>query len=99
MKVYTKTGDDGTTGLFFAGRVPKDHPGPAAYGAVDEAVAGLGLARAETPAGGELRELHDLLVPPRRELFRGAAGRPPAPKNRHKLEPGKYLVTGPMVEA
>ena len=66
MKVYTKTGDDGTTGLFFAGRVPKDHPGPAAYGAVDEAVAGLGLARAETAPG---EELHDLLVRLQRELF------------------------------
>jgi cob(I)alamin adenosyltransferase len=99
MKVYTKTGDDGTTGLFFAGRVPKDHPGPAAYGAVDEAVAGLGLARAETPPGGELHELHELLVRLQRELFVVAAELATAPENRHKLEPGKYLVTAAMVEA
>jgi cob(I)alamin adenosyltransferase len=96
MKVYTKTGDDGTTGLFFAGRVPKDHPGPAAYGAVDEAVAGLGLARAETTSGDEL---HELLVRLQRELFVVGAELATAPENRHKLVPGKHLVTTAMVAA
>lgn len=43
MKIYTKTGDDGTTGLFAGGRVPKDHPRIAAYGSVDELNALLGL--------------------------------------------------------
>ena len=38
MKVYTRKGDDGTTGLLFGGRTGKDDPGPVAYGAVDEAV-------------------------------------------------------------
>ncbi len=47
MKLYTKTGDDGTTGLFRAARVPKDHPRIEAYGTVDELNAFLGLARAE----------------------------------------------------
>ena len=46
MKVYTRTGDDGTTGLLYGGRVGKDDVGPEAYGAVDEAVSALGLARA-----------------------------------------------------
>ncbi len=96
MKVYTKTGDDGTTGLFFAGRVPKDHPGPAAYGAVDEAVSGLGLARAETEAGAEL---HELLVRLQRELFVVGAELATAPENRHKLKPGQHLVTNDMVAA
>ncbi|MBT8214668.1 MAG: ATP:cob(I)alamin adenosyltransferase, partial [Acidimicrobiia bacterium] len=45
MKIYTKTGDDGTTGLFYGGRVSKDDAGPEAYGTVDEAVAALGAAR------------------------------------------------------
>ena len=45
MKIYTKTGDDGSTGLFFGGRVAKDSMRPTAYGAVDEAQAALGLAR------------------------------------------------------
>ncbi len=45
---YTRDGDDGTTGLLGAGRVPKYHPRPEAYGAVDEAAAALGLARSLT---------------------------------------------------
>ena len=52
MKVYTRKGDDGTTGLFYGGRVRKDSPAPTAYGGVDEAQAHIGLARAL--AGGQL---------------------------------------------
>ncbi|MEZ6151713.1 MAG: cob(I)yrinic acid a,c-diamide adenosyltransferase [Pirellulaceae bacterium] len=44
MKIYTKTGDCGTTGLFAGPRVNKDHPRIEAYGAVDELCAVLGLA-------------------------------------------------------
>ena len=44
--IYTKKGDDGTTGLWYGGRVPKSHLRPEAYGAVDEAASLLGLARA-----------------------------------------------------
>ena len=44
MKIYTKTGDCGTTGLFAGPRVDKDHPRIEAYGAVDELCAVLGLA-------------------------------------------------------
>jgi cob(I)alamin adenosyltransferase len=43
MKLYTRTGDDGTTGLFGGERVGKDHPRVAAYGSVDELNAWLGL--------------------------------------------------------
>ena len=46
MKVYTRTGDDGTTALFGGDRVTKTHPRIAAYGTVDEANAAIGLARA-----------------------------------------------------
>ena len=46
MKIYTKTGDDGTTGLLGAGRVGKDDPRIESYGTVDELNAVLGLARA-----------------------------------------------------
>lgn len=42
MKIYTRTGDDGTTQLMGPTRVPKDHPRVAAYGAVDELNAWLG---------------------------------------------------------
>ena len=52
MKVYTRKGDDGTTGLLHGGRVAKDSPQPTAYGDVDEVQAVIGLARAV--ADGEL---------------------------------------------
>lgn len=47
MKIYTRTGDQGETGLFGGPRVPKDHTRIEAYGTVDELNAELGLARAE----------------------------------------------------
>jgi cob(I)alamin adenosyltransferase len=53
MKLYTKTGDDGTTGLFGGGRVPKASPRVAAYGTVDETNAAIGVARAT--------QLHDAI--------------------------------------
>ncbi|HEX6406767.1 MAG TPA: cob(I)yrinic acid a,c-diamide adenosyltransferase [Gemmatimonadales bacterium] len=46
MKIYTRTGDEGDTGLFGGGRVPKDHPRVSAYGDVDELNSSLGLVRA-----------------------------------------------------
>lgn len=49
MKIYTKTGDLGTTGLFGGGRVPKHHLRVAAYGEVDETNSFLGLAAAQCP--------------------------------------------------
>ncbi|HYO66471.1 MAG TPA: cob(I)yrinic acid a,c-diamide adenosyltransferase [Archangium sp.] len=48
MKIYTKTGDTGETGLFGGGRVPKDSVRVEAYGEVDELNASLGLARARS---------------------------------------------------
>jgi cob(I)alamin adenosyltransferase len=49
MKIYTRTGDQGETSLFGAGRVPKDHARVAAYGDVDELNSVLGLVRATEP--------------------------------------------------
>ncbi len=46
MKIYTRTGDDGTTGLLGGARVPKHDPRVAAYGDVDEANAAIGAAAA-----------------------------------------------------
>lgn len=46
MKIYTRTGDDGTTGLFAGGRVKKNDPRVEAYGTVDELNCLVGLARA-----------------------------------------------------
>jgi cob(I)alamin adenosyltransferase len=49
MKIYTRTGDEGETGLFGGGRVPKDHARVAAYGEVDELNSAIGVARATQP--------------------------------------------------
>ncbi len=56
MKIYTRTGDSGSTGLFGGGRVEKDSPEVEAYGSVDELNACLGVASAAL-APGELRTL------------------------------------------
>jgi cob(I)alamin adenosyltransferase len=50
IKIYTRTGDAGGTGLFGGGRVAKDHPRVAAYGDVDELNSCLGVVRATEPA-------------------------------------------------
>lgn len=50
MKIYTKTGDDGTTGLFGGGRVPKSDPRIDCYGTVDELNAAVGLAAVDADA-------------------------------------------------
>lgn len=95
MKVYTRKGDDGTTGLLFGGRVAKDGPAPAAYGAVDEAQAAIGLARAEVDRGGELDRL---LTSLERDLWVLMAELATDPANRAKLTPGQNLVTPSMVQ-
>ena len=57
MKIYTKTGDDGTTGLFAGPRVKKDHPRIDAYGTVDELNAILGIVRSETSLEPDVYQL------------------------------------------
>jgi cob(I)alamin adenosyltransferase len=94
VKVYTRKGDDGTTGLLYGGRVPKDSALPAAYGTVDEAQAVLGLARAETERDGELDLL---LIRLERELWVAMAELATDPANHHKLTPGQSRVTAAMV--
>ena len=96
MKIYTRKGDDGTTGLLYGGRVRKDSPTIEANGAVDEAQAAMGVARAEAETGGELDQLLTRLE---RELYVLMAEVATAPANRAKLEPGRSLVTGDMVAA
>jgi cob(I)alamin adenosyltransferase len=95
MKIYTRKGDDGTTGLLYGGRVRKDDPAPAAYGDVDEAQAALGVARAHVERGGELDEL---LVSIERDLWVLMADLATDAANRDKLTPEVSLVTQPMVD-
>jgi cob(I)alamin adenosyltransferase len=65
MKIYTRTGDTGTTNLFDGTRIAKSDPRVDAYGEVDEANAVLGLAR----ASGLNPDLDDMLVQIQRDLF------------------------------
>jgi cob(I)alamin adenosyltransferase len=65
MRIYTKTGDAGDTGLFGGGRVGKDHPRVEAYGDVDELNAVLGLVR----AAEQMPRIDEVIVPVQRDLF------------------------------
>src|SRR4026209_2601630 len=65
MKIYTKTGDSGDTGLFGGGRVGKDPPRVESDGDVDELNATLGLVRALEP----MPRIDEIIVPIQRDLF------------------------------
>lgn len=65
MKIYTRTGDEGDTGLFGGGRVTKDHPRVEAYGDIDELNAAIGMARAVEL----MPRVDEVLAPLQRDLF------------------------------
>ncbi|MCU1355199.1 MAG: ATP:cob(I)alamin adenosyltransferase [Acidimicrobiales bacterium] len=96
MKIYTRKGDDGTTGLYGGGRVAKDSAAPEAYGTVDEAQAALGVARAECERGSELDEI---LVGLERDLWVLMAELATDASNAHKLVDGTSRVSADMVAA
>ena len=93
-RIYTKTGDDGTTGLLYGGRIPKDDLVTEAYGTTDEAVAVLGLARTLTVEPAMQADLLAL----QRELFVVGADLATNPRERKKLDAEVSLVTERMVK-
>jgi cob(I)alamin adenosyltransferase len=95
LKIYTRKGDDGTTGLLYGGRVRKDAPAIEANGTVDEAQAVLGWARAEAEPGSELDQL---VIAIERDLYVLMAELATAAANRAKLVAGQTLVSAAMVE-
>jgi cob(I)alamin adenosyltransferase len=95
MRIYTRSGDDGTTGLLYGGRVSKADPAAEAYGTTDEAVAAIGLARALS----DQPTLQGELLRVQRDLFVVGADLATNPAQRAKLEPEVSLVTEKMVEA
>ncbi|HET9689565.1 MAG TPA: cob(I)yrinic acid a,c-diamide adenosyltransferase [Acidimicrobiales bacterium] len=100
MKIYTRAGDTGTTGLLFGGRVPKTAPEIQANGDVDEAQAALGVARAAARSvDGVDTDLDRLLVEVERDLYVLMAEVATAVDNRQKLVAGRSLVTEEMVGA
>jgi cob(I)alamin adenosyltransferase len=80
LKIYTKTGDNGSTGLFGGGRVPKSHPRVDAYGEVDELNSTIGLAMAIEP----LDRIDAVLTPIQHDLF--AIGALLATPDREKMQ-------------
>jgi cob(I)alamin adenosyltransferase len=96
VKIYTRKGDDGTTGLWYGGRVPKSDGRPEAYGSVDEAASALGLCRAACGPGDE--EVHADLLRIQTELFVAGAELATAPEAAGRLEPGVSKVTQEMID-
>ncbi len=97
VKIYTKKGDDGTTSLWYGGRVPKHHGRTEAYGSLDEACSELGVARAlcgpgEAELAADILHLQD-------DIFIAGAELATAPAAAGRLKDGISRVTDQMVGA
>src|SRR5437870_5394544 len=97
MKIYTRKGDDGTTSLWYGGRVPKTDARTEAYGSIDEVGAALGVAR--SLCGPDDAELAADLLVLQRELFVAGAELATAPEAAGRLQDGISRVTDAMVDA
>lgn len=97
VKIYTKKGDDGTTGLWYGGRVEKSGLRTDAYGTLDEACAALGVARSLCGPGQE--ELAADILALQNELFVAGAELATAPEAAERLEDGISRITADMTDA
>ncbi|HEV7564222.1 MAG TPA: cob(I)yrinic acid a,c-diamide adenosyltransferase [Solirubrobacterales bacterium] len=95
VKIYTKKGDDGTTSLWYGGRVPKHHGRTDAYGTLDEACSALGLARALCDSGQA--KLAEDVLRLQDYLFVAGAELATAPEAAERLEDGVSRTTEAMV--
>lgn len=93
-KITTKTGDNGTTGLLFGGRVLKSDARVEAFGTIDEAVSSLGLARALI-SDPEVKSIVETL---QRDLFIVAAELATLEPNRDQLVETNNVVNESMVQ-
>jgi cob(I)alamin adenosyltransferase len=94
VRIYTKKGDDGTTSLWYGGRVPKSDLRTEAYGALDEAASALGVAR--SLCGAEDAELAADILRLQDDLFIAGAELATAPEAADRLEDGISRVTPAM---
>ena len=96
VKIYTRKGDDGTTSLWYGGRVAKSDARTEAYGSIDEAGSALGIARSLCEPGSglaaDILRLQD-------DMFIAGAELATAPEAAGRLEDGVSRVTDAMVEA
>ncbi len=95
-RIYTKKGDDGTTSLWYGGRVPKADPRTEAYGSLDEAASALGVARSlcgpgEAEIAADVLRIQD-------DLFVAGAELATAPEAADRLEDGISRVTDEMAD-
>ncbi|HXV04786.1 MAG TPA: cob(I)yrinic acid a,c-diamide adenosyltransferase [Solirubrobacterales bacterium] len=97
VKIYTRGGDDGTTSLWYGGRIPKHHGRTEAYGALDEACSELGVARAL--CGAEHAELAADILRLQDDIFVAGAELATAPEASDRLEGGISRTTDAMVAA
>ena len=95
-RIYTKKGDDGTTSLWYGGRVAKSDLRTEAYGAVDEAGSALGLAR--SLCGDEHAELAADIAQLQNSLFIAGAELATATEAVERLEAGVTRVTDDMAD-
>jgi cob(I)alamin adenosyltransferase len=97
VKIYTKKGDDGTTSLWYGGRVSKSDARAEAYGSIDEAGSALGVARSMcSSADAEIaRDVLRVQI----ELFVAGAELATAPEASERLEDGVSRVTDEMVDS
>jgi cob(I)alamin adenosyltransferase len=95
VKIYTRKGDDGSTGLWYGGRVAKSDARPEAYGSIDEAASDLGVCRV---AARDQQELYDDILRMQNELFIAGAELATAPAAAKRLQPGISKVTSEMVD-
>jgi cob(I)alamin adenosyltransferase len=97
VKIYTRKGDDGTTTLWYGGRVPKTNPRTEAYGSIDEANSALGVARALCRENQT--DLRSTILSLQRDLFVAGAELATAPDASDRLEDGVSRITEGMVDA
>tara|TARA_B100000965_G_scaffold87230_1_gene70733 strand:- start:638 stop:1177 length:540 start_codon:yes stop_codon:yes gene_type:complete len=95
MKIYTRNGDEGETGLLYGDKVSKASTLPEAYGTVDEAQAILGLVRTECEKGSDLEEK---IIHIERDLYVLMAELATDPSKHDKLVSGKTKVNKEMIE-
>ena len=93
MSVYTKTGDTGETRLLFGGRVPKTDPRCEAYGATDEAVSAMGLARSLS----QNPRIKEILFSVQEDMFVVGAELATDPDKYEKLRSNFRVITSEMV--
>src|SRR3954453_17169750 len=98
VKIYTKKGDDGTTSLWYGGRVPKTDARTEAYGSIDEANSALGVARALCKAENQAA-LPATILSLQQDLFVAGAELATSPEAADRLQDGISRITDGMVEA